>query len=94
MEKTETQTGFTLINFDDLYGVHCSLQKSSLATEDAIWLGVDDANPQIFNADAICGWKPYPIPDTVLLSTRMHLTRDQVKALLPHLQRFVKTGEI
>lgn len=33
--------GFTRYTFEDRYGSECSLQKSSLATEDAIWLGVD-----------------------------------------------------
>ncbi|MNH47331.1 hypothetical protein D3C79_1105140 [compost metagenome] len=40
------------------------------------------------------GWVPYPIPDQVLLTTRMHLSREQVAALLPILQRFATTGEV
>ncbi|EES51170.1 hypothetical protein NE172_01985 [Clostridium botulinum] len=40
------------------------------------------------------GWVAYPIPEDVLLSTRMHLTRGQVKELIPILQKFVDTGEI
>lgn len=35
-----TQRGFAISEFGDLYGQICSLQKSSLADEDAIWLGV------------------------------------------------------
>lgn len=38
------------------------------------------------------GWMPFPIPDDVLLSTRMHLNREQVAELLPYLTRFVETG--
>lgn len=34
-----TQRGFALYEFTDLYGASCSIQKSSLATKDAIWLG-------------------------------------------------------
>jgi hypothetical protein len=93
--------------FIDRYGYECSIQKSSLATEDCIWLGIDDAKPQIRSSDAIRmglrqrtfdendnGWVKFEIPKEVLLSTRMHLTRKQVKELLPLLQKFVETGEL
>jgi hypothetical protein len=103
MKKSKTQRGFSIIEFEDRYGVKCSIQKSSLATEDAIWLGVDDPDPKIMAVDAIkegiftketTGWVPYPIPDSVLVHTRMHLTQENVKELLPILQKFVRTGEI
>jgi hypothetical protein len=68
MNIEKTEHGFDIIEFLDRYNNRCSLQKSSLATEDCIWLGVNES--------------------------RMHLTQDQVKALLPYLQRFVDTGEI
>lgn len=35
-----TKRGFALIEFKDQYGAACSLQKSSLATADCVWLGV------------------------------------------------------
>jgi len=100
----KTQRGFKKGEFIDRYGAKCSIQKSSLATEDTIWLGVDDADPKIMQSDANklglhrfdnpIGWTPYYIPEEVSLSTRMHLTKKQVKALLPILQKFVETGEI
>jgi len=68
MEVTKTSRGFSVIEFKDRYGVECTIQKSSLATEEAIWFGYKN--------------------------NRMHLTQDQVKELLPILQRFVETGEI
>ena len=40
MLKEETNRGFSIINFTDVYGQECSLQKSSSAKEDRIWLGV------------------------------------------------------
>lgn len=40
IELTQTNRGFAVAPFTDRYGAHCSLQKSSLATEDAIWFGV------------------------------------------------------
>lgn len=98
-----TGRGFALATFTDRYGAECSIQKSSLATEDAIWFGINDAEPKIMashaaafgvHTDETTGWVPYPIPKEVSLSTRMHLTREQVEALLPTLQRFVETGEI
>lgn len=98
-----TSRGFALGEFKDMYGAKCSIQKSSLATADAIWLGVDNADPKVMASDAArlgikteetTGWVPYPIPEEVLLSTRMHLSREQVADLLPILTRFVDTGEI
>lgn len=104
MEKTKINRGFDLIEFIDLYGLPCSLQESSLATESAIWLGVSDVQPKIMAVDAIkmgidtngqtTGWIDIPIPKEVLLSARMHLSQEQVRELLPHLQKFAETGEI
>jgi hypothetical protein len=107
MKFTKTARGFARIEFTDYYGEKCSLQKSSLADKDAIWLGVIDAKPQIMAREAIRlglkpreggeadnGWVPYEVPDEVMMTTRMHLTRAQVKKLLPALKHFVKTGEL
>ena len=35
-----TARGFRIVEFTDLYNKPCSLQESSLATDEAIWLGV------------------------------------------------------
>jgi hypothetical protein len=102
-EIKATDRGFPYAEFVDRNKVKCSIQKSSLAFEDCIWLGVDDAHPKVMASRAAevgldteekTGWVPYPIPDHVLLTTRMHLTRENVERLLPLLQRFVETGEI
>lgn len=37
---SKTDRGFSWGNFTDLYGAQCAISKSSLATDDAIWLGV------------------------------------------------------
>lgn len=92
MKRSKTERGFTRIEFIDRSNVKCSIEKSSLATEDAICLGVDYPDPKIFCIGE--GWVNYPIPENVLISTSMHLTVDQVKQLLPILQKFVDTGEI
>lgn len=107
MKKTKTNRGFSIYLFKDRSGENCSIQKSSLATEDAIWIGVTDVAPKIMCRDAIklCirestggkednGWCDYIIPKEVLLSSRMELNQKQVKKLLPILQKFVDTGEI
>lgn len=104
MKIEKTNRGFEYIEWKDRYKLKCSLQKSSLATENTIWFGVNDANPQIMVKDAKKlgiiniskenGWISYNIPEEVVLSTRMHLTQKMVKELLPYLQKFVETGEI
>ena len=91
-----TGRGFGIWHFTDRYGAGCSLQDSSLATEPAIWFGVDNADPKIMASKTRqggTGWVPFEIPDDVLLTTRMHLTQEQVKALLPILTHFAETGE-
>ncbi len=85
MDVDKTNRGFARIEFKDLYGIECSLQKSSLATEDAIWIGCNDANPQVLVRGE--GWKPVTMPDEYISNTRMHLSREQVAELIPHLQR-------
>lgn len=103
MKVGHTARGFALIEFTDRYGAKCSLQKSSLATEDAIWFGPNDADPKIMashaqsldiTTDEKTGWIKYPIPNEVVFNTRMHLTRTDVRKLLPHLIRFVLIGDI
>jgi hypothetical protein len=71
--------GFLKGKFKDHYGVDCSIQKSSLATEDCIWLGCDKIMVGPLG-------QPYKM--------RMHLTQSMVADLIPILQRFVETGEL
>jgi len=61
------------MQFIDRYGRDCSIQDSSLAGEDCIWLGRDEVEGQ---------------------PARMHLTKDMVKALMPHLKKFLKEGHL
>lgn len=79
IEMKKTCRGFARADFDDLYSQKCSIQKSSLATQDAIWLGVDNTGPQMGNRE---------------VGDRMHLSREHVKALLPSLTKFAKTGNL
>lgn len=108
IEHGHTLRGFRIVRFSDRYGAACSLQQSSLATESAIWFGPDEPEPQIMASAAVAigradlvpdpknpvGWVPFPIPREVMCTTRMHLTQEQVRALLPLLQHFAETGEL
>lgn len=101
-----TQRGFERIEFLDRYDHKCSLQMSSLAEYEqpgisAVWLGITDAQPKVMAVHARMlgvttketnGWVPYPLPDEVLLSTQMHLDREQVAALICHLDAWLTRG--
>lgn len=106
-KQKKTGRGFPVVEFRDYYDTPCSLQCSSLALyqepgTSAIWLGPDDAQPKVMASQAATfgvettettGWVPYPIPNEVSLTTRMHLDRKQVKALIGHLQTWLDTGK-
>lgn len=84
-----TSRGFERIDFKDHYGIECSLQASSLANHanpgtSAVWLGCNDANPRVLVPGE--GWQPVKMPADYLADTRMHLNREQVAALIAHLQ--------
>lgn len=85
--------GFLRGEFTDQHGYKCSIQKSSLATDDCIWLGVNEPHPMMFPGNGT-GWHPYELPPNVQCHTRMHLTREIVADLLPLLKHFVETGEL
>lgn len=92
MVKKKTERGFRYYEFKDRNDVNCTLQKSSLATEDAIWLGCNAPDPRVCIPGQ--GWQLVPMPEGYICNDRMHLTRKQVKKLLPILQKFVDEGEI
>lgn len=80
IQARKTDRGFARIEFDDLYGDRCSIQKSSLATRDAIWLGQNEPSLD-HHTGKVAG-------------CRMHLTQGDVRWLLPILQHFADTGEL
>jgi hypothetical protein len=71
-----TERGFMAGDFEDLNGDKCSIQESSLATDDALWLG---CNKGTHTKEGEC-------------FARMHLNRETAAALIPLLQTFVETG--
>ena len=52
MKLTKSNRGFSRFEFKDDYGEECSIQKSSSAEEDKIWLGVNNVKPCIMARDA------------------------------------------
>lgn len=92
MKLELTNRGFTIGDFVDEYGEKCSIQKSSLATKDCIWLGVNEVRPKVCVYGQ--GWKEIPLPEGAAISGRMHLSQKLVKELLPFLQHFAETGEL
>lgn len=88
----KTQRGFKLGEFKDTYGEHCTIQESSNAEEARIWLGVHAPLPKMLVNGQ--GWVAIHLPETVMLHGRMHLNQEQVKALLPLLERFAETGKL
>lgn len=58
MRDKQTERGFDITNFKDRYDFECSLQKSSLAFEDCIWLGVDE-NRMHLTQDMVKELLPY-----------------------------------
>lgn len=70
-----------------------------------IWLGIDDPDPKIMKSKALAhglklppgevsGWMPYPLPEDVLVTTRMHLNEKQVRELIVRLQHWLDTGNL
>ena len=95
--RTKTHRGFALITFQDLYDTPCNIQKSSLAFDDAIWIGCEGRVHQRkkWNKEHTSfDWATWNTPENVSLNTRMHLTRKQVFQLLPILLKFILTGRI
>lgn len=89
-----TQRGFSIGEFKDSYGMECKIQKSSIATEDCIWLGITNPKLTVFENDQKGKYLRTEMPSNFDVDSIMHLNREQVKNLLPLLQKFAKTGEL
>lgn len=88
----KTERGFGIIDFIDDYGRECSLQKSSSAEDEKVWLGMD--KPELKYLVKGEGWKDFQLPEGIESFSRMHLTREHVAMLLPYLQKYLETGEL
>lgn len=98
IKNEQTQRGYGYLEFKERNGAVCSIQKSSSATDDCIWLGAKKFGIQEFKAGS--GWidrtdlDEYKEDHHFVGNNRMHLTIDMVEKILPVLQHFVATGEV
>lgn len=92
LEPETTERGFRALKFIDVNDQHCSLQESSSAEGAKIWFGINKVEPKYLVPGQ--GWKVYRLPEHFMMNGRMHLNQDQVRELLPHLQKFANTGEL
>ena len=79
MQVKKTGRGFSLIEFKDTKGEDCSIQKSSLADADYLWIGMDRAPAPHLGHE---------------LSPRMHIDQETAAQLIEVLTTFVNTGDI
>ena len=79
MKKSKTKRGFGIFEFKDYNGIRCSLQESSLAAKECIWLGIDKDKERNCVIEEI-------------LSTRMHLVRKMAREIGMKLIEFADRG--
>lgn len=77
----KTSRGFNYFEFKDINNESCSIQKSSVATSDCLWLGCEN-NTKPHHVTGECS------------SPRMHIDRKLAKKLVKHLNKFILTGDI
>lgn len=94
MNLERNQRGFEYGKFKDSYNNECSIQKSSSAMDDFIWLGIDKPKLTVFEDENMGKYIKTILPKNWIVDSRMHLSREQVAKLLPILQKFVDTGEL
>ena len=75
-----TPRGFETIHFDDLYGQKCRIQKSSLATEEAWWIGIENSGPNIKGPKGDYNEE---------VNNLMHLSKKQIRNLIDKLEEII-----
>ena len=102
MKPQHTDRGFAYYEFTEVNGEVCNIQKSSSAMQDCIWLGNKNIGLKGFIPHGNPSWRDVTEDQIkekfgfqyIIANNRMHLSREQVAALIPILQKFVDTGEI
>jgi len=87
------ERGFAYTEFTDSYGVPCSLQESS-NIKPSIWLGTQPKTYTHWLTPDKGKYEERMIPENMMVHTRMHLSQEQVKQLLPFLKHFAETGHL
>jgi hypothetical protein len=77
--KPANDRGFLRADFKDRNGEDCSIQQSSIATEECIWLGQNEGTHHHVTGDCMA---------------RMHLNRKMAREIGLALLRFADTGEL
>jgi hypothetical protein len=93
MNSIKTARGFKLYKFLDSCNIECSLQESSHIVP-SIWLGVTNPKLTVFQDESKGKYIETEMPRNFSVDSRMHLTSDQVKELLPYLIKFAFTKEL
>ena len=83
-EYTKTPRGFRHLTFADIDEQPCSLQRSSLASEAALWFGLDIPQAEVERI----------VADGKTLRSRMHLTQEMIQILIQPLHCFAETGHL
>lgn len=91
---SETAQRLPYIQFKDYWGTKCSLQLSTHLGDkpDFCWLGLEETVMCICDDDMPI--RSYQPPKGVQTNSRMYLSRDHIRALLPYLKEFADTGHI
>lgn len=88
LKYAATQRGFIRADFFDLYDHPCHIQESSLADDEAIWLGANEGTHyEDTTAIDLAG-------RGLTCAAAMHLNRQQAAELITALQFFVDTGHL
>lgn len=80
IELYMTGRGFRRGDFKDHNDAPCSIQESSIADEDGIWLGLEHEQKHPTTGEP--------------MGARMHLDRTAAANIVMHLQRFIETGNL
>lgn len=89
MNESKTERGFALNTLTDGYGNEFSVQKSSSATDDFVWVGVTRPRVEVGPP-----WRPFEMPPNASIWSRAHLTREQAREVGEALLRFAETGKL
>lgn len=105
-----TNRGFYRGNFTDALGEKCSIQESSTATEERIWLGIDKPKLTAMSINVsglppiewipdegstkTTGWSTAVLPEGTHIFGRMELNREMCGKLGRILTHFAETGEL
>ncbi len=93
LEIKPTARGFLRADFKDRYGLNCSIQESSIASEACLWLGANQGN----HAKGTTGqnWTDEELNEmNINCMARMHLTQELAGELAKQLAYFAEYGHL